>query len=282
MSEAAFNTKINSKLIIILMNTKKIILSALAATSALSANAVMIAGWDFSQFQTSGVNFIGGSVLVGSANANYSDFSSPAPDFANSVFGSIYYDGTNGSSDATNGLDLNPANDTVVPVSGAVTANGSVAGDGSVFGSSGSFLLLDVSGQPFREDLSLRADAGSALVFSADLSSTSFFGNDWEISFGAEAASASTISWEFSTDGSSFFSAGVTSNIGAEAAETVDFGTSLDGATQVFLRGTFAGDAITLDNVAISATTAVPEPSTYAMIMAGIAGVVVYFRRRRA
>jgi hypothetical protein len=55
-------------------------------------------------------------------------------------------------------------------------------------------------------------------------------------------------------------------------------------AMNYFSVADFSGSAVTLDNFAINDTVPVPEPSTYAMALAGLAcgGYSLFCRRKRA
>lgn len=266
------------------MKNKTILLAGVAALSALSsANADLVAGWDFSQFVGSGFNSTTGIDFVGEGNAqaNYSDFNTPSPDVASSVYGSIFYDGSNGSTDAANGFSFQAA-----PVTGNLTSIVSQTADANPFNNAGSYALLSNSGQGFTSDLSLGIDGNIQVVFQASVAGQWASATGWTLDFAAkDSTNTSSVSWEISTDGTNFTSLGITSSL-----TTTDSGFQVtsglaDGSDQVFFRGTFADIEVgstraIIDNVGISAV--VPEPSTYAAIFGVVALGFATCRRRRA
>jgi hypothetical protein len=268
------------------MKNKKLILFGLAAIATATAHADLVAGWDFSQYMGSGANSVDGSSFAGEGNAqaNYSDFNSPSPDVASGAFGSIYFDGSFGSTDAVNGFTSHEAG----PVTGNLLSNNLQTADGNPFNGAGSYNTLTYSGQTFTNDLSLGIDDNISVVFSADVSGEWVAGSDWTLNFAAiDFLNTSSVSWEISTDGVNYSSLGLTSNF-----TTTDTGYSVtsslaDGSDQVFFRGTFADidtgtSRVLIDNVGIHASEAVPEPSTYAAIFGAIALAFTVSRRRRA
>ncbi|HAV14087.1 MAG TPA: hypothetical protein DCX06_11445 [Opitutae bacterium] len=267
------------------MKTKTLIIASAAALTALSsANAGLVAGWDFSQYVGPGFNSTNGADFTGEGNAqaNYSDFSTPSPDIAAGSFGSIYFDGSFGSTDAVNGFTYQAA-----PVSGNLTSSNIQTADLNPFNDLGSYALLTNSGQSFTNDLSLGIDDNISVVFAANVTGQGAGADDWTLNFAAmDSLNTSTVSWEISTDGSNYTSLGLQSSL-----TTTDSGFSVtsalaDGSDQVFFRGTFADIELgtsraVFDNVGISGTV-VPEPSMFAAIAGVVALGFASLRRRRA
>jgi hypothetical protein len=263
-------------------NKTLLLVSAAALTALSSANADLVAGWDFSQFAGPGFNSTDGSTFAGEGNAqaNYSDFNSPSPDIAAASFGSIYYDGSFGSTDAANGFSFQ-----AVPVSGNLGSGSNQTADGNPFNDSSSYAFLTNSGQGFTNNLSLGIDGNISVVFEANVFGQAAGASDWTLNFAAlDSLNTSSVSWEISTDGSSYTSLGLTSSLTTTDSAFSVTSALADGSDQVFFRGTFADIEVgtsraIFDNVGISA---VPEPSTYAAIFGVFALGFAAYRRRRA
>jgi hypothetical protein len=269
------------------MKTTKSLAIALALTFAASAQAnalEMVAGWDFSQYF--GPNFLttDGATLATTLSANYSDLD-PTSGLGteSAAFGTMYIDGSNGSHTTTGG-----PSDPFVPTGGNLASNAGKPGVAPPFGSGAACNLLGATGegsQSFCNDLSMISNGTSSPVFVADLTSISFLGNDWELSFGGKTFSGtSSLLVEISTDGTSY--AAVGSPLGLTTVDsqyTVSLGASLNGASQIFVRLGLdaAAGAPIVDNLALSATTAaIPEPGTAALALVGLLGLGVFGRRR--
>jgi len=274
------------------------LIAAMVAGTAGAANAQSLtAGWDFSQYSTAagpGFSTTDGSTFTDSVNANYSEFGSPQQDKPGADwpdandFGTFHYDGTNGSST----FDLN--NKDVSPQGGGDLT----VADRGFFGAGGSLNTLEAQGQPNTNSLGLGFQDsvvnGKAFTLAIDLANFDggSLGSGWSLSFGAvndnDADNSSTIGWAYSTDGSSFTDAGITTNVSNTAQEkTVDLSSvsALDDQTTVFFQGTLNGvednSTTFVDNFGVDATT-VPEPSTYAAIAGVLAlGLAAYRRHRR-
>jgi hypothetical protein len=265
-------------------NKTLLLVSAAALTALSSANADLVAGWDFSQFAGPGFNSTDGSTFAGEGNAqaNYSDFNSPSPDIAAASFGSIYYNGSFGSTDAVDGFTYQ-----AVPVSGNLGSGSNQTADGNPFNDSSSYAFLTNSGQGFTNNLSLGIDGNISVVFEANVIGQAAGASDWTLNFAAkDSLNTSSVSWEISTDGSSYTSLGLTNNLTTTDSAFSVTSALADNSDQVFFRGTFAdievGDSRALfDNVGISGAV-VPEPSTYAAIFGVFALGFAVYRRRRA
>lgn len=255
-------------------------LAALAgsALAAGTAGAATVAAWDFSQYQGSGFLTTDGTTfaLSDTLDANYSDLDPNSIGSESAQFGTLYLDGSNGSSAASltspftpNSLDL--------------TVNNDVLEDDTVtLGSTGSLNVLGFEGQANTNLLSLGSsgDVGS-VVFGADLSSIPEFGDGFTVSFGAvnQNGGDSSIGVEFSPDGSSYASIGTANVTGSAGVFSFDATASGD---QAFFRLNFGDPANipVVDNVGIN-TALVPEPGTALLLGGGLAGLAAFGRRRR-
>lgn len=240
--------------------------SAMAITTA-SAQPNLIGAWDFTNVLGSNADFTGDFDANGSGPASLGS-------------GDMYWDGSNGSSAGIDfGGFFTQGTDMVTPNSANLSANTSLPVIGSLGAGSGIRFLPTAAGESFVIGFDSTGFADITLSYAARNS------ND----------GISSINWEYSTNGVDFFNAGVvnaSNTIGGEAPFTVDFVgvDSIENQGSVFFRGNLGSAAgvgnLDLDNFqvvsAADASTVVPEPSTYALMMAGIVGCVVYFRRRRA
>lgn len=107
-----------------------------------------------------------------------------------------------------------------------------------------------------------------------------------EISYATQRTSTgfSSQTWSWSTDGTSFTDFFVLTDIPSSfAVREIDGPAELDGVLNAFLRVTFDGASATngnnrLDNITL---TAIPEPSTYAILLGGVVFALILLRRRR-
>jgi hypothetical protein len=254
---------------------------ALVALVGSSAQETMVAGWDFSQYAGDGFMSIdGGSSFANTLDANYSDLDPTLGAGAESAaFGTMYVDGQFGSTN----VPVGTGNEQFLPsaaVSGSLASNLDAPGGVSDFDS---FNTLLSEGQLSAESLAMIAAAQSIVVFEADLGSVPVIGSNWSISFGARTfAGTSTVGIEFSSDGVTF------TPFGSQNLNTVDtlFTVNLGAATNhADVRLTFNPVGINqplIDNVALNATLAVPEPSTAVFGALGLIGLVIAGRKRTA
>lgn len=268
------NTKIMKKL-------KAFVVSSLVAGSAVTAQAEMLAGWDFSQFTNlfDGFSSIDGATTVGSLDANYSDALGGVNGGASAI-GTVFYDGTNGSTafnlntgevGRQSGFDLSSNSASAFATLGSI---GSRATLNSVYGQNGT-----VGG------LGVLTDGN--LVFEMDVSSTAVAAEDWIVTYGAQTSSGTgSITWAWSLDGVVFNDLASSNSVTAvDVAYSADFSgvAALDGQSSVFFRAAVDapdGFLVSIDNVQISGT-AVPEPSAFAALAGVVALGFVAVRRRK-
>jgi hypothetical protein len=247
-------------------------LVAAAAFSAASANAapVLVAGWDFSQYFLDSVHSIDGGNTAAPADirANYSSLDPNGAGAQAAAFG-VYHLPFTPVGDASE-----PLLPTAVPGTGSLLPN---IGQGPY----NNFSVLQAEGQASQSDLAMVAMQATSIVFEADLTSVPQTGDGWQITLAAATQfGTGTIQLEFSTDGSSYVSLG-TQNV---ATSAISFSSTAQAVTsdRAFFRLSLS-PAVVIDNVGITANlTTVPEPATAALLAAGLLGLGVFGRRRRA
>lgn len=255
-------------------NLKAYIVSAslLVVGANLNGQRTLVAGFDFSQFLGSGFNSTDGQTFTGVATANYSDFITPSPSIEAAPYGNIYWDGQFGSTDGEHGFDS-----TIKPASGSLMSAKVQTSDLFPFDSLDN---LKDTGQTNTQLLSLGIQqlASASIVFSADLTMASEVGSDWQIKFAAkelQSGQSSTITWEVSTDGSSYSPVGTTTTTtSVDTAYTVSAGAFADGSAKVYFRANYAGIATQtlIDNVGISAALGASGGSYWSSVSATSSG----------
>jgi hypothetical protein len=256
---------------------------ALAALVGSSAQATMIAGWDFSQYAGDGFMSVdGGGSFTNTLDANYSDLD---PTFGagaeSAAFGTMYVDGSFGSTQ----VDAGSGTEQFLPSAAApgslvsnLTAPGGVADFDSL-------QILASEGQLSTESLAMIAAGTSVVVFEADLSSASLAGSGWSISFGAKMFSgSSSLGIEFSSDGVNFVSFGSVNLSTVDTPFNVALGA--DQTSKAYVRLSFNPSGANqpfIDNVALNAAElaqVVPEPSSALLGGLGVLGLAIAGRRR--
>jgi len=255
----------------------KLFLATLASlTLAGSAQAILVAGWDFSQYAGPGFLSIDGASNTATLAANYSELDPTFNAGAESAaYGTMYADGTFGSTDITPTLDSFA--EPIQPYTGSLVSNINkpfpIPFD--------SHTVLTTEGQAFADFFSLQALAGEIVspVFNASLGG--LLGDTWELTFGAKTETGSAaLGVEVAFNGGGYVSLGnanltavdtlFTFNLGAAPANNVQVRLTLDSTNVVSL----------IDNVAISAGNIVPEPGTGLLVTTGLMGLAAMGRRR--
>ena len=269
---------------------KKLMAGAACGLMTLGATAQesLIAGWEFSQFSFAAINSVGefgasgDFSQAGALNANYSELlpGSPAGGPLAAGFGTLYYDGTNGSTDG-GPFDLTGTN-TIYPF--AQTLNSEADQVSPPYGSSASENVLIFNGQEVYNPFGLKIEADNSLVVMADAQGAA---TDWNFTFAFETegptAGGQEITLEY-FDGSNFVSVGSPLTVtGTDQGTTVAI-PGLDGMAMAQIRMNISGatetNAVVIDNLGVAA---VPEPATYAALFGLVAlGLIVRRRMRKA
>lgn len=254
---------------------------AVLGCATVSLSGQMAAGWDFSQFTIGGFNSIGDTLdtggdfsQAGALSANYTEFlgglAAQGPNAA--PFGTLYYDGTNGSTDA-GPLDIT-GGDTIAPLAGTIAAGQNQADP--PFDSTAAGNTLIANGQDIYTEYLLQVTADNSLVLDVNAGSST---GPWEFTFAFQAPSdnAGTLTIDYN-DGTGFQTlAGASFTVGTTAAAETVLIPGLDGLSsgQIRLNVDVVGaDPVYLDNFGV-----VPEPSTYALAL-GVIALVLMIRRR--
>ncbi|KAF0094810.1 MAG: hypothetical protein E1N59_1545 [Puniceicoccaceae bacterium 5H] len=251
-------------------------LAALVSISAaLHAQDNLIAGWDFSPYRA-GYSAVGNDYTgVDTLWANFSgiDTLGTTNGFCGPNdyhFGTFYYNGQYGSSQM---IDTASPFAVFWAATGDLTSNDEAAAnpyyEGGTFNSTAKRSLLTSEGQATVNAYSVQFVAelsGQSFVFAANLGEDAAeIGNGWTFSYAGKmlAGGSTTISWSYSTDGSSYTDMGIThtlTTVDTRYELTADDLGELDGASEVYIRGTLGtistqlGYIPLLDNVAIRAT----------------------------
>ena len=245
----------------------------LSAFLAGGAQAVNVAGWDFSGFARDGV--AGGTV-----DANYSSFDPTG----NAGVESAAYGTATLSNIVSRGGDLSPSIRTDVALGEQQNANMSGPANGLISNSFNAYTTLQLEGQAQTNPMAITAPAASGTaIFEGDLTSeTDTTGYGWSVSFAGQVigGSSATVNIEFAPDCSGYSSAGTVS-LDDEAGEyTVAFAkeASAKGCAR-FTIPHATGERVVIDNVSLD-VIAVPEPTRGFQLVAGVVGLAALFRRR--
>jgi len=246
---------------------------ALAVTGP--AHAALIAGWDFSQYVSSGELSIDGATYTNVLSANYSNLDLTNGAGAESAsFGTLYFDGSFGSTNVDPGSGtaaLTPA-----PLSLASNIN---APSPNPFDS---FEILQAEGQFAANPLSLQIQSAVSFVFAAYTNTIPGLGSDWSVSFGGQTGTGTTtVGVEFSTDGITYVPIGSSVLTTIDSTFNLALGAVASEAAFVRFNVTPTGGATRIDNLAINGNIVVPEPGTVVLLGTALA-VLAGLGRRRA
>ena len=259
---------------------KKILIAAfaLALPALASAQVGLMSGYNFGQFLGDGGPALDATTFApaGSIGSNFR-LTTPAPssssgnnvsaasgtgDYSNG-FGRLYWDGTNGSSlsdyaGAATNLFVSPV--------GANSINNATV---QAYG-------IALPGDEIGMALTVTANTLSFVQNTsgfADFAPTATVKN---LSFAAQSSAGGSINWSLLGSG---FTATTTIAAGANfAIFSVDLPPEFYGVSAAQLSGLFSG-TVTIDNVQF--VGAIPEPSTYALLLGAATMAVVAIRRRK-
>jgi hypothetical protein len=238
-----------------------------------SAQAIGVAGWDFSQYFGAGFLTTDGATFTNTLDANYSNLDPTFNAGAESAaFGRMYIDGQFGSTNVNAGS----GSEEFAPTTGSLVSNIGFAAASNPFDS---HTILFSEGQALTEFLSMATTAAVSVVFAADLGSVPDLGANWALTLGGQTFSGSqTVGVEFSTDGSSYSSVGSLNLTTIDTPFTLALGAGPSDAA--FVRLSFSGTGAIIDNVTLSGDLVpIPEPGTATLLLLGLAGLARAGRR---
>jgi len=257
------------------MRAKALAIAALITIPA-SAQAEVVVGWDFSQYEGAGSLAIeNAGAPLDTLSANYSALApvpGVGPDAA--AFGTLYFNGVLGSTD----VDETAQAPIFAPLDGSLTSNlDAPVGCCLAFDS---FTELQAAGQEFANPLAMTATDTVVVVFEADLEGTGQIGSDFELTIaGRTTGDPAFVSVDFLGDSGG--GAGGFNFTGTDTQFTLPLTVLPSESMLVTLTlpapvGGEVGQAI-LDNVAITAT--LPEPGSAGLAAALLC--IVGLRARR-
>jgi|GEM_PF-5021850 len=240
---------------------KKILLiaSLLTANAATASTAVFLGGFSFDNLSTG----------LFDQNADATNDASYSLDYPGaSISGEVWADGSFGSTNLGN-VGATFVGGDAQGVDGTLASGTDIIGSLNDFPSQGSKLRIGGEG-----------------AFTVQFDGTGYEQFEFYYSALESSVGDGSVNWSISNDGTNF------SAVEQDQFTITDtqYSLNLSGFNSIndgtfFLRGQVAtADYIDFDNLAVYgdvSTSVVPEPSTYAMIMAVFAGAVVFFRRRR-
>jgi hypothetical protein len=252
------------------------ILSLGIASLAESAQASVVAGWDFSQWFGPGALSIDGATPATTLDANYSSLDPTFNAGAESAaFGTMYINGQFGSTSVA--VDFT-GNEAFVPSVDSLTSNLTAPVQGFGDNPFDSHEILQSEGQLFVSALSMTAQDAVSVVFRADLTSVPETGSSWSVSFGGRTLSGtSAVTIDFSTDGSGYERVG---SVNFDATDRAfDVNLSSDASETALVRFNFDPTGLDfpiIDNVAL------PEPGAAGQFVSALVVGLLARTRRRA
>jgi hypothetical protein len=260
------------------MTLKHLVAALVVSTaSAMSAQAAVISGWDFSQWISGGgLLSVDNATLQNTLGANYSNLDptfNAGPD--SGAYGTMYMDGQFGSSAI---VPTGNGDEAFLPTAGSLASNLN-----GILPNPFDSLTIQIFEGALEANLNaMVTNAATSVVFSA-LPGAGALGDTWSVAFGARNAgvlSNQSILVEFSTDGVAYATVGTASLNAVDTAYTFALGGAPSSAG--YVRLSFSGAGLLLDNVAISANVTVPEPATAGLLALGLGGLALLGRRRAA
>lgn len=262
------------------MKKRMLVIAAMVAwaTAPETAQADLIAGWDFSQYATAGRLTIDGTTPIDTLAANYS--SSDASFGAGSgaaAAGTMYMDGSNGSTNVNEAFGsasvvptpklVNEAED--ADTNGAIEANLDLGDNTDPYANM--FSVLRSEGQTNTQLLSLLALSSANVVFEGVVPTS-----NWSVSFGGRAlpGTSPTVGVSFAPNCGAYGSVTNVNLTQVDTAYDVVFANGTGASNSGCVRMAMGANAI-IDNVAI-----LPEPAAGLGLLAG--GALLAALRRRS
>ena len=242
-----------------------------------------IAGWDFSQYMGDG-SFVKDLSLVPSntLGANYSNrVAAPGAGPAAAIFGTAYFDGSNGSTS----VNPNAVSPDLVPTAalfgGSLRSN--LSGPAAPgYASFDAMTGVKAGGQPLFNLLSMTARSAVDAVFKADRGAAPPPSHHWEVSLGGRTFSgSSSLDVEFSSDGISYSPMTTFNLTTTDTRFSAPLVAAVGNTAYVRLGLNPAGGQPIIDNVAV---VLVPEPEAAFGALAGLGTLAICHgvaRRRR-
>lgn len=266
------------------MKTKHLTIASVvgALCLAASAQAVVIAGWDFSQHRLPNSAVGGGSPLP----ANYASLDPNGAGAEAGVIGTATYNA--GVLLPTAGIGFNCDRTGSLGTEGCATPNtdGPVRSNRSEAFDLGrpsfdAFSILKAEGQAFTNRYGMTPTGAVDLIVGATAGYTGGASN-WQVSFGAQmlTGTTSTVNVAFSPDGVSYTSFGSVNITTDDERFSVPLAVAASPKGFVRLSLDASSGQPVIDNVAIEATP-IPEPGSVAMLVSGAACLLGLARRRR-